>query len=68
MFGLVEFLGCRELLLLKLLLFQIVTQKASICMWFIEMKWYNTCTWDKAEHCGINMIMLQQEVDVEINL
>lgn len=68
MFGLVEFLGCRKLLLLKLLLFQIVTQKAYICMGLIEMKWYNTCTWKKAEHCGINMRMLQQEVDTEINL
>lgn len=47
MFGLIEFLGCRKLLLLKLLLFQIITQKANICMWFIEMKW----TWKKAEHC-----------------
>lgn len=67
-FGLVEFLGRRKILLLKLLLFQTATQKANICMWFIEMKWYNTCTWKKAEHCGINMIMLQHEVDVEINL
>lgn len=66
MFGLVEFLVCRKLLFLKLLLFQIITQKANICMWSIELKWYHKHG-NKVEHYGINTITLQQEVDAEIN-
>lgn len=40
MLGPVEFLVCRTLLFLKLILFQIITQKANS----IELKWYHTHT------------------------
>lgn len=52
-FGLVKFLVCRKLLFLKFKLFQIMTQKANICMWSIELNWYHT-------HKGKNWVLCHE--------